>query len=1233
MSSEIAAKYFNAQWYLETNGDVAQNSLDPYEHFITYGWSEGRSPTPFFNVNWYLDSNPDVRQQRKIPFQHYVDYGFAELRNPNPFFDLSWYKANYLKESGEGDDPLLHFITKGQFENFDPSPLFDTRWYRLVNPDLLEMKISPFEHFLRYGIHEGRPPNPNYVKGLPLDAAHIACHRNPNKLHEAALFITHSPDGRLKPHVTYHINTLIESKINVILIVATDGEFHDEDAAYSLGVSGLFVRQNIGFDFAAWAHVLQLCPQLYSADLLIMVNDSIIGPFNDSVMSQLIHNIRNSEDDVVGLVDSYEICWHIQSYFIAFKRGALRSLALKEFFGNVTCFISKQAVINTYEIRLAQKLVDAGLSCTVLFSTESGYSRNPHIYLWRSLIERGFPFIKVTTVRDDYPDLDISDWQTVVADLGYDSSLVDTIFGSDTTAGNTMPANFQRETAVELEDFCEYSYLTLNQDLQKIDGSAYEHYTQYGRFEGRAVHIPGLHPSDIKNIQKDSRETLLLVSHEGIRGGAPILVYNLFRQFSEKYKVLVLFQSGGPIADACREEGAHVIGPVMFSSSSEVADLIVNKIIEATQVKFTIVNSVASVGILKSLADKYIPTVTLIHEFASYIKPSTAFLDAALWSGIVIFSAEITRNDAIAKCAAISHGESYVLAQGICEPPLRSEYDQAYLRQEHQRIEETFDRATESNKRKIVAIGAGTVEYRKGVDLFIQCAAEIVKIDSNNEWSFVWVGRGFDPDFDVYSMFIIDQIRRLGLEDNIKFLGEVTDFRDVCRRSDLLLVTSRLDPLPNVALDALSYGVPTVCFDNSTGLAEIFKKLSVEDLCVAGYLDTLAMARNAVKIFDSDEGRQKLATIFRKAAVDNFNISDYANCLEVISSDVIVLNNQEREETEIILNSHLFNSSFSAMDRSDTKNLSKAVRTYIRTWKTGIGLRKPCPGFHPGIYDLYISDKRNRPDPFTHYIANGRPAGPWLNKVIIPSEELVAPSNPVSAALHIHCYYPDLLDAIVWRLKSNRSRPDLFVSIPDASYISEVKQKLNRSGCRIIKIGTVPNLGRDLGPFLTEFREEIIENYDLVGHIHTKKSIGVGNVDVGRRWFKFLLEHLIGGNFTTLDSIISNMASNPQIGLVFPDDPHIIEWGDNRIHAAELWEKMFSSALPESIIFPVGSMFWARTKALQPLLNLRFKYADFPNEPLPYDGTMLHAIERLIGPIVQECGYDIVTTHIPGIVR
>lgn len=47
----IIKHVFNADWYLDRNPDVAAAGVDPLQHFITYGYKEGRLPHPFWVVS------------------------------------------------------------------------------------------------------------------------------------------------------------------------------------------------------------------------------------------------------------------------------------------------------------------------------------------------------------------------------------------------------------------------------------------------------------------------------------------------------------------------------------------------------------------------------------------------------------------------------------------------------------------------------------------------------------------------------------------------------------------------------------------------------------------------------------------------------------------------------------------------------------------------------------------------------------------------------------------------------------------------------------------------------------------------------------------------------------------------------------------------------------------------------------------------------------------------------
>lgn len=169
---QVLAAHFDARFYAERYPDVDRDGL---QHFITYGWREGRDPAPWFSTVFYLESNPDVAEAGINPFFHYVEHGREEGRpavpNATPSAETPWeveaikqglddeFYAAQLRRLGlasQDVDLADHYWREGAKLGLDPAPNFSTRHYLADHPDVAANGVNPLAHFLKEGQKEGR---------------------------------------------------------------------------------------------------------------------------------------------------------------------------------------------------------------------------------------------------------------------------------------------------------------------------------------------------------------------------------------------------------------------------------------------------------------------------------------------------------------------------------------------------------------------------------------------------------------------------------------------------------------------------------------------------------------------------------------------------------------------------------------------------------------------------------------------------------------------------------------------------------------------------------------------------------------------------------------------------------------------------------------------------------------------------------------------------------------------
>lgn len=233
--------------------------------------------------------------------------------------------------------------------------------------------------------------------------------------------------------------------------------------------------------------------------------------------------------------------------------------------------------------------------------------------------------------------------------------------------------------------------------------------------------------------------------------------------------------------------------------------------------------------------------------------------------------------------------------------------------------------------------------------------------------------------------------------------------------------------------------------------------------------------------------------------------------------------------------------------------------------------------------------------------------------------------RPINAkiAVIIHVYYVDIFEEICSYLKNIPIKFTLLISVSrEEDKDTVAKQIEHLPFAQNAEIKVVENRGRDIAPMLIDF-EQSIRNYDYVCHIHTKKSLRSGGEQI--EWRQYLYDMLLGSK-ERVNAILSVLEADSSIGLIYPevfdDAPYWgFTWLGNKGIASSILEKMDVRLDPDHYIdFPVGSMFWARREALEPLLDLGLRHEEFPEEHGQTDCTLHHTIERCFVLAAQSRG-------------
>jgi glycosyltransferase involved in cell wall biosynthesis len=90
--------------------------------------------------------------------------------------------------------------------------------------------------------------------------------------------------------------------------------------------------------------------------------------------------------------------------------------------------------------------------------------------------------------------------------------------------------------------------------------------------------------------------------------------------------------------------------------------------------------------------------------------------------------------------------------------------------------------------------------------------------------------------------------------------------------------------MPNVTIDAAHRGIPVICFDQASGMADILKSEPMTAGCVVDYLDTGRAADVILSLGENRDSLRQVAMATRRLAASVFDMAKYVEALDALGS-------------------------------------------------------------------------------------------------------------------------------------------------------------------------------------------------------------------------------------------------------------------------------------------------------------------------------------------------------------
>ncbi|KWR74837.1 hypothetical protein RN02_24525 [Pseudomonas sp. PI1] len=162
----------------------------------------------------------------------------------------------------------------------------------------------------------------------------------------------------------------LSQTFDAVILVSTSDLMPAETSSLGKNVT-IILRPNFGYDFYSYRVGVQHALQYAELEHLVLVNSSFVIS-SSAIFSRTLQALLSqaSQYDVVGITESRQFHWHLQSYLLLLSRRMFRAPGFAAFLEGIRPLNSKFEVILAYELGLSRLIDEMQLKACALFQPD-----------------------------------------------------------------------------------------------------------------------------------------------------------------------------------------------------------------------------------------------------------------------------------------------------------------------------------------------------------------------------------------------------------------------------------------------------------------------------------------------------------------------------------------------------------------------------------------------------------------------------------------------------------------------------------------------------------------------------------------------------------------------------------------------------------------------------------------------------------------------------------------------